>query len=67
MQKPITHYSPLITPESRQVQATEAQVFPSSFDSILFWDGTVPAVTTPAIEADRKQSEREYKELGGVK
>jgi len=96
MQESLTHFSPLITSESRQVQATEAPIFPSGFDSILFWDGFVPTCpnddgviwsnthattledykvkdafellyTPDAIDADEKQREREYKELGGVK
>ncbi|MGE8337171.1 S-type pyocin domain-containing protein [Pseudomonas laurylsulfatiphila] len=63
MQESITHYSPLITPESRQVLATEAQVFPSSFDSILFWDKTVPAVTTPYSIESVKNTRNEYQQL----
>lgn len=66
MQEPITHYSPLITPGSRQVLATEAQVFPSSFDSILFWDGTVPAVTTPHSIESTKNPSNAYQKLEAI-
>lgn len=55
MQKPVAHHSPLMTSGSQPVQATEAWAFPSSFESILFWDGAVPAVTTPySIEGVKK-------------
>ena len=66
MQEPITHYSPVITPESRQVQATEAQVFPSSFDSVLFWDGAVPAVTTPHSIESTKNPSNAYQKLEAI-
>ncbi|WP_223463661.1 MULTISPECIES: S-type pyocin domain-containing protein [unclassified Pseudomonas] len=66
MQKPITHYSSLITPGSRQVEATEVQVFSSSFDSILFWDGAVPTVTTPHSIEGVKNTGNEYQKLVAV-
>jgi len=66
MQEPITHYSPLITPESRQVLATEDQVFPSGFESILFWDGALPAVTTPHSIESTKNPSYSYQKLEAI-
>ncbi|WP_223464479.1 S-type pyocin domain-containing protein [Pseudomonas sp. GL-RE-26] len=66
MQEPITHYSPLISPESRQVKTKENPVFPSSFDSILFWDGTVPTVTTPHSIEGVKDTSDAYQKLVAI-
>ncbi|WP_223513397.1 S-type pyocin domain-containing protein [Pseudomonas sp. GL-R-26] len=66
MQEPITHYSPLISPESRQVKTKESPVFPSSFDSILFWDGTVPTVTTPHSIEGVKDTSDAYQKLVAI-
>lgn len=66
MQKPVTHYSPLITSGSLPVQAAQASVFPSSFDSILFWDGNVPAVTTPHSIEGVKKTRNEYQQLVAI-
>ncbi|MNO65753.1 Pyocin-S2 [compost metagenome] len=63
MQKPVAHHSPLMTSGSQPVQATEARAFPSSFDSILFWDGAVPAVTTPYSIEGVKKTRNEYQQL----
>ena len=64
--KPVTHYSPLITSGSLPVQAAQASVFPSSFDSILFWDGNVPAVTTPHSIEGVKKTRNEYQQLVAI-
>jgi hypothetical protein len=66
MQKPVTHYSPSITSGSLPVQAAQASVFPSSFDSILFWDGNVPAVTTPHSIEGVKKTRNEYQQLVAI-
>ncbi|WP_223504925.1 S-type pyocin domain-containing protein [Pseudomonas sp. BF-R-24] len=66
MQKPVAHHSPLMTSGSRPVQATEARAFPSSFDSILFWDGAVPAVTTPYSIEGVKKTRNEYQQLVAI-
>ncbi|RAI64546.1 S-type Pyocin [Pseudomonas fluorescens] len=66
MQKPVAHHSPLMTSESRPVQATEAWAFPSSFESILFWDGAVPAVSTPYSIEGVKKTRNEYQQLVAI-
>ncbi|WP_223545983.1 S-type pyocin domain-containing protein [Pseudomonas sp. A-B-19] len=66
MQKPVTHYSPSITSGSLPVQAAQASVFPSIFDSILFWDGNVPAVTTPHSIEGVKKTRNEYQQLVAI-
>jgi hypothetical protein len=66
MKKSVTCYSPLMTSESRPIQAAEAQAFPSSFYSILFWDGTVPAVTTPHSIEDVKNTSNAYQKLVAI-
>ncbi|CAI8744428.1 S-type pyocin domain-containing protein [Pseudomonas sp. IT-P4] len=66
MQKPVTHYSSSITSGSLPVQAAQASVFPSSFDSILFWDGNVPAVTTPHSIEGVKKTRNEYQQLVAI-
>lgn len=63
MQKAVNHNSPLITSGSLPVKVAEASVFPSSFDSILFWDKTVPAVTTPYSIESVKNTRNEYQQL----
>ena len=66
MQKPVNHDSPSIMSGFLPVQAAEASVFPSSFDSILFWDGAVPAVTTPYSIEGVKKTRNEYQQLVAI-
>lgn len=66
MQKPVAHHSPLMTSGSRPVQTTEAWAFPSSFESILFWDGAVPTVTTPHSIESIKSRSNAYQKLEAI-
>ncbi|WP_223537647.1 S-type pyocin domain-containing protein [Pseudomonas sp. GL-B-16] len=66
MQEPITPSPLLITPDSRQVPPREAPVFPTGFDSILFWDGTVPTVTTPHSIEGVKNTSDAYQKLVAI-
>ncbi|WP_306108829.1 hypothetical protein [Pseudomonas sp. H3(2019)] len=66
MQEPITLPPLLITPDSQSAPPKETPAFPSDFDSILFWDGAVPTVTTP-YHIDRIKSTRNaYEKLVAI-
>ncbi|POA17867.1 S-type Pyocin [Pseudomonas sp. FW300-N1A1] len=63
MQEPTTLSPLLITPGSLPAPPKETLAFPSDFDSILFWDGAVPAVTTPYNIDSVKATRNAYEKL----
>jgi len=66
MQEPANLPAFLITPDSLPVPFKEAPGFTLDLDSILFWDGAVPAVTPPYNIDDIKNSRDAYTKLVAV-
>ncbi|WP_246237898.1 S-type pyocin domain-containing protein [Pseudomonas akapageensis] len=66
MQEPITLPPLSITPDSLPAPPRGSQTFPSGFDSILFWDGAVPPVTTPYSVESVKNDRDAYTKLVAI-
>lgn len=66
MQESINLPPLIVTPDPLPGPPKEIPDFPSGFDSILFWDGAVPTVTTPYNIDNIKATRNAYEKLVAI-